>query len=201
VNNFLKVKLKQYAGLTLVEMLVVLIIVGLVSTLLVQGLGNALSLYSRVQANQKQTYAQSMIHLWWRDSVSAAAPNRLNEQRFSGTPFKLDIETHGALLSGNGVITRIVWEVSESYPYSMLYRQGGQEEDERLILALESKQRPRFEYMSKSFEWHKNWPIDGKNDLPEAVRINLGSSYLHAAIRNHKDQIFFIDEVEFGRGG
>ena len=97
----------KQSGLTLVEMLVVLVIVGLVSTLLVQGLGNALSLYSRVQSKQKQTFSEAMLHRWWRGTLSAAAPNRLKKQDFIGDAFSLKMQTFKPLLSDDGVITRV----------------------------------------------------------------------------------------------
>ena len=189
------------SGLTLVEMLVVLVIVALVSTLLVQGLGNALSLYSRVQIKQKQSFSESILHRWWRDTVSAAAPNRLHKQDFQGQVYRLQMQTFKPLLSEDGILNQIEWAISDSQPYSLIYKELSGLQEQELTLPLRTSQRPLFTYVDNTGQARRSWPIDEYgNNLPEAVRLSLGHEDLHAIIRSHKDQLFYIDEVEFGRG-
>ncbi len=185
------------SGLTLVEMLVVLIIVGMVSTLLVQGLGNALALYSRVQANQQTRELESTAMRWWRSVISSTAPNRLDQNHFAGTDQLLSLRTYRPLLAEDGVMTEVTWRISESPPWRLIYAENSHAAIE---FPISSQVRPSFTYLSKDGGWTSRWPVQpDSNVLPEAVRLGGAEYQLHAALRNHKDEIFFVDEIEFGR--
>ena len=187
---------RRQRGLTLVEMLVVIVLVSMVATLLVQGLGNAMALYQRINADQYQRYHESMVLGWFRGVVSAAVPNQVGEERFIGEKEKLRLASYQPLLSEQAVNGSIEWSISASQPYALNYQEAG----EILHLPLHTSQRPYFEYLDEEDRWHASWPVQKDTfNLPKAVRLSLGEREVTVALRSHRQAHFYPDELLHGR--
>ena len=188
------------SGMTLVEMLVVMILVSLVITLVVQGLGNALSLYAKVQGRQKHLYSQSMAQSWFREAVNSAAPNRLDQKRFVGDAERLSFDTFRPLADARGVITPVSWSIGEAPPYALRYRQGERAFELMLEDALAVSSRPKFVYLDNQNGEHDLWPrSDNDFELPDAVELRFADFTVTARIYSHRHMLFYVDEVNFGR--
>lgn len=183
-------------GLSLVEMLVVMVLVSMVATLLVQGLGNAMALYQRINADQFQRYHESMLLDWFRSVVADAVPNQVGEDRFVGDQYQLQLASYQPLLGDAAVNGTVQWSVSATGPYQLRYWQG----DAVLELPLQAAQRPSLAYLDEEGHWQPTWPIaEGSYRLPRAVRLSLGERDLTVVLRSHRQAHFYPDELLYGR--
>ena len=66
---------RRITGLTLVEMLVVIVLTALTATLVMQGIGQGLGLFQRVSADQGQIYRELICRLWIQQTLSTAVAN------------------------------------------------------------------------------------------------------------------------------
>ena len=73
------------AGLTLVEMLVVLVLASLLGTVIVQGTGFFLGQYARVQRVQLDVNEAALFEHWFVSTVAAALPSRVETRQFVGS--------------------------------------------------------------------------------------------------------------------
>lgn len=187
---------RKQQGLTLVEMLVVIVLVSLVATLLVQGLGNAMALYQRISSEQYRRHHEAMVLGWFRDVVSAAVPNRVGEQHFQGKSGSLSLASFQPLLSEQAINSDLAWSISPDAPYTLKYQEAGK----RITLPLNTSQRPFFEYLDEARRWHPRWPLtQGSDRLPRAVRLSLGGRLITVVVRAHRQPHFYADELLHGR--
>ena len=73
----------KQSGMTLLELLVVMVILAMVSGLLVQGMGTALVTYERVQHQQQQSMAPTLAYSWLRYSLQGAQAELDEPRQFS----------------------------------------------------------------------------------------------------------------------
>lgn len=186
---------KKCDGLSLIEMLVVIVIVSMVSVLLIQGLGGALSLYDRVRNNQQRLNYQSMGQTWFRTTVAGVVSNRLHLQRFQGSPAQVEFVTLRPLLSAEGVPTQVRWIIDLDNQGRLIYQEGG----EQFSLSVESSQNRKFQFLDAQGHWQERWPFerDGTS-LPMGVAVVDEQGSLTALIGADREAIFHIDEIEFG---
>ncbi len=187
-------------GLTLVEMLVVIMLVSMVVTLLVQGLGSSMGLYQRIVSEQGQRYHHAMIFSWLRDSIEAAVPNSFEKERFNGSLYALNLATFSPLIDTAYTNKIISWQVTDSPPWVLEYQEGS----ELIKLPLSVDSRPYFEYQDQDQRWHDRWPVKSADyRLPEAVRFVVGEAMddyeITMPVRAHRQAQYYNDEIMYGR--
>lgn len=184
-------------GLTLVEMLVVLILVTMISILMIQGLGNALKVYHKTSANQVEKLQKSMVYGWMRRVIGSAVPNKIGSQDFIGDSTSLILRSYQPLISNSFVNASVAWRLSSLPPYNIEYTEG----DYSFISPLELEEKPSFLFLDENGNWVKEWPKERRSfNLPEAVRITLGKNkYLDISINSHRQPHFYTDEILYGR--
>jgi general secretion pathway protein J len=152
------------SGLTLVELLVVIIITALIATLMMQGIGQGLGMLQRVNRDQGHAYRELMGREWLRQTLAAAVANTLDSDEFLGTAQGLSLRTFRPLLGPEGISTAISWTVQDD---GLLQYQ----EQDQLIRLDPGSEILRIEYQDDAAEWHSRWPQDEKRQLPERVRF------------------------------
>jgi len=151
-------------GLTLVELLVVIIITALIATLVMQGVGQGLGMLQRVNRDQGHAYRELMGREWLRQTLAAAVANTLDSDEFLGTAHGLSLRTFRPLLGPEGVSTAISWTVQGD---GMLqYR-----EEDQIIRLDPGREILRIEYQDAATTWHSRWPQDDKRHLPVRIRF------------------------------
>jgi prepilin-type N-terminal cleavage/methylation domain-containing protein len=180
-------------GLTLIEMLVVIVITGLVASLVVQGIGQGLGLFRRVSADQGLIYRELVSLEWLRQTVATAVPNRAEADEFIGTPEQLQMLTFRPLLGPEGVQTPIEWAIDGEG--GLLYREG-----EQTIAVDIGAPVVGMEFQDAQLAWHSRWPLDESRDLPERVRFTLADDeFFLVTLVTQKVSFFYADDLMFER--
>lgn len=160
----------QQRGLTLLEMMVVLLIAGMAVALGFQSLGQwrrANAAISGISGTIQQT---TLTESWLADSLRGLIP--VPEQTFEGSEDKLLGVTTLPVQSHQGGATDIEWSIrSEAGLPHLLLKEGT---DRRLDLPLSGVSRARFAYMDKEGKLHAQWPPKlGLHDhLPAVVLLS-----------------------------
>ena len=160
----------QQRGLTLLEMMVVLLIAGMAVALGFQSLGQwrrANAAISSISGTIQQT---TLTESWLADSLRGLIP--VPEQTFEGSEDKVLGVTTLPVQSHQGGATDIEWSIrSEAGLPHLLLKEGT---DRRLDLPLSGVSRARFAYMDKEGKLHAQWPPKlGLHDhLPAVVLLS-----------------------------
>lgn len=186
---------KQH-GLSLLELLVVMVIASMVTALLTQGLGNALTLYSRVSSGHNIIVKKLMLREWVRSTLSNSVPAAIDSLKFSGSSDRVVFHSFAPLMGSHNTNTEQSWRVSCAVFCRLSYSEAGKEVFD---IALQNINKSTFEYRDAEGDWHEQWPVDESNYLPSAVRWSMGQDNIVAVIRSHTNPHAYQDEVRFGR--
>lgn len=161
----LKPKPKQ-GGMTLLELLVVMVILGMVSALLVQGMGTALVTYERVQHQQQQSMEPTLAYSWLKSSLLGAQAEPDAQRQFSGDSQQLSGYTHRPLVGDTGIVQSFSWQLvsNDQQQLQLIYQQPGVNWP---VLIWPKGTKAQFFYRSLSGELVSDWP-HYENEEPEA---------------------------------
>lgn len=167
--------LSSSSGLTLLEMLVVLIITSLVAALLMQGFASVLDMRGRLLAHLE--YQDRTVHSnrWFRQSVRglvAELPDHA-QRVFNGTPQSF----RGTSVAGpdqrSGITQLIEWRIEKGETGLELIYLG--EFGHRFTALQLEEGKGSFFYLDGEGKWHSEWPPQRLNavapQLPRAVRL------------------------------
>jgi general secretion pathway protein J len=162
------------AGLSLIELLVVLVIVALISTVLTTGLERALDIRLRLAAFLDGTDAPTLVADWFRDSVRAMiADADTGRDQFTGKPRIMAALSLAPLNGTAGVPTQVTWEIDYDNAAGrtyLRYRNGG---GEPMALASWPGDYGGFRYCGGDLKCHDIWPVDQRSpQLPALVRLD-----------------------------
>lgn len=158
-------------GLTLIEMLVVLVLVSLLGTLLIQGAGFFLGKYATVKRVHREASLAELRQHWFVSTLQAMVPSKLESRRFSGDGSSLEGVTLQALRAQSGQPARIRWSIEgDGESTALVYS----EEDAALWTVLREPDRAlAFQYADSARQWHERWPVadDARERIPSMVRL------------------------------
>ncbi|HET6396412.1 MAG TPA: type II secretion system protein [Pseudoxanthomonas sp.] len=184
-------------GLTLLEMLVVLIIAGMALALGFQSLGQWRRAEAAISAIGAQTRQASLTRDWVQSSLRALMP--IADAPFRGEATGLSGVTLQPLLGTQGGATAVEWKVERSGgDLRLVLEEGGQ----RLELPLEGAESAEFAYMDAEGRMHPQWPPAlGQHDhLPAAVVLQVdgrdGPEVWAAAIAGSRNPVPMLYEAE-----
>jgi general secretion pathway protein J len=200
--NFHRSFAKLQRAFTLIEMLVVLVIVGLMATLIVQGFGYSMGIYQRVIKTQRSAYNEVLAYNWLRSSLSTQIPARPKDRGLEGNAVDLSTYTYQPLLAQQGVKTRIRWQlVSDGSDVTLNYAEGNQS----FSVFRWPESSAQFEYLDLSGKWLNHWPPE-KTDippLPRALRLQITSgneSHNYVVVNKTRMRpIVTMEEMLYGR--
>ena len=162
--------MRQHRGLSLLEMLVVLVVVSLLATLVVQGLGFFLAKYDSVNRLQAKMLNDGVPEGWFASSVAGMVPLSRPARSLSGDETGFEGITMTALTAESGLPQRIGWTVDRREQISELrYREGTAVD----WLVWSTPGEPRFEYADARGEWFDSWPPDERapKRIPSLIRL------------------------------
>ncbi len=160
-------------GLTLIEMLVVLVLVSLLGTLLIQGSGFFLGKFATVQRVHREASLDELRQHWFVSTLQAMVPSKLEVRRFAGDASSFEGVTLQALRARSGDPVRVRWSIDAD-------GEGGasvvryQEEDAPPWTVLHAEEGAlAFQYAGADREWRERWPVaeDARERIPRAVRL------------------------------
>lgn len=100
--------------MTLLELLVVMVILAMVSTLLVQGMGSALVTYERVQRQQQQSMQPTLAYQWFSQTLTGLQAELDEPRFFSGNEHTLSGYTHRPLVGLPGQVSAFSWQLKQN---------------------------------------------------------------------------------------
>ena len=165
-----ELRTRRQRGLTLLEMMVVLLIAGMAVTLGFQSLGQwrrANTAISNISGAIQQT---ALTQSWLEESLRSLIP--LKEQPFKGTVDRLTGITTQPIQSRQGGTTEIEWSIRiEAGIQHLLLKEA---QGSRLDLPLRGTSRANFSYMDAEGRLHSQWPPKlGLHDhLPAAIVLS-----------------------------
>lgn len=169
---------RKQNGMTLLELLVVMVILALVSSLLVQGIGTALVTYERVQHQQQQSMEPTLAYSWLKSSLQGAQAELDEPRQFSGTSEHLLGYTHQSLMGESGQVHAFSWhlEYNQHEQLQLVYRQPNIEWP---VLTWPKNSQASFVYLTTKGKPVKHWPYYGNKQaqadgrMPSAVILEI----------------------------
>ena len=153
-------------GLTLVEMLVVLVLVSLLGTLVLQGTGFFLDQFATVERTHRDTSRAELRNHWFASTVGAILPSRQAKRRFVGESTYFEGVTLEPLAAASGLPSRIRWSVDGD---RVLFAESGAQS----WTILDGQDTGlSFQYADSSRQWHDWWSPEGTREyIPRMVRL------------------------------
>ena len=160
-----------------------IVIVALVSTVLVQGLGFGLSLYQQVESRREESHAEVLVRNWFGASSSALVVSVGEHASLKGNANHFSATSFNALVASSGIATPISWELVDDQKGSVLaYSQA-----DKAVLSWPISRVLSFEYRDHDGGWHSNWPLQDQTSalLPAALRVidSAGSVYVQSVLQ------------------
>jgi len=160
------------AGFTLLELLVTLVLVGLVTTLLVQTLWMSFDLLQRAREQTADVGRRQMQTEWFRAAVQGLQPeSEGGDSKFSGAARRFAGLTAAAPTDAEGAIRRVTWEITFD-------RQANQSElratvapaDKPITVLAWDGDSGAFEYLDDDGRRYDTWPPAFGARLPQLPR-------------------------------
>ena len=160
---------KAILGLTLIEMLVVLVLVSLLGTLLIQGTGFFLGRYATVTRIHREASHAALGQHWFISSVQAMVPSRLEARRFAGDASSFEGITLQALAAESGLPIRARWSIAvDGTSEIVIYAQEG---GEPWTVLVSNDGGLAFQYADSTGHWHDRWPTASNARSPHREHI------------------------------
>lgn len=156
-------------GLTLLEMLVVLVLVSLLGTVVIQGVGFFLGKYATVKRIHRETSLATLRQHWFVSTVQAMVPSPLEARRFAGDASSFEGVTMQPLAAESGVSVRVRWTIGDGGASSVVYAEEGRAA--WTVLASGREEDLAFQYADSAGQWHDHWPIVVDPRRPPLERI------------------------------
>ena len=153
-------------GLTMVEMLVVLVLVSLLGTLLIQGTGFFLGRYAAIDRIQRASSLAVLREHWFASTVAAMIPSRIETRRFVGNDRAFEGVTLQPLAAEAGRPVRVRWHIEAG---RVLYTEQG---SHTWVVHGLRDGPSAFQYADSAGAWRESWPQEGSWQLiPRMVRL------------------------------
>jgi general secretion pathway protein J len=162
------------AGLSLIELLVVLVVIALIGTVLSTGLERVLDIRLRLAAFLDGTDAPILVADWFRDTVRGMiADAETGRDQFTGKPQIMAALSLAPLNGTAGVPTRITWTLDYDNAAGRTYLRYRNGEGEPMTVASWPGNYGGFRYCGGDLKCHDTWPADQKSpQLPALVRLD-----------------------------
>ena len=161
------------SGLSLLEMLVVLVLTALLSTLLIQGLGLFLSGTESVRRHSGTAAAATLPQRWFTATVSGMMPYLDPERAFTGDGSAFEGLTLASLTDEPGLPRRIRWSITADG--LVRYAEIGELGDEGLEWTILHTPGTAlaFEYAGRNGGWRNLWRAspNERQWIPSQVRL------------------------------
>jgi general secretion pathway protein J len=150
---------RNQRGMTLLELLVVMTILALVTSLLMQGFGTALSTYERVQRRQSEGMPLELGYRWFSETLAGTQAELDTPRHFSGDAQRLGGVTHQPLQGGNGQVSFFSWQLSEAETGELKLSYSQPNGIDWEIVRWPAGSRGRFIYRAPNGAAAERWPL------------------------------------------
>lgn len=152
-------------GFTLLEMLVVLVLLGLISTLLLQGFVYIINLRLRVLTHLDDLQRGTLQEYWFRSTTAAIlADYQEGKYIFKGNQREFSGLTAAPLDASVGSLSPFAWQLQYKNSITTLsYRKN---DDEYWEIAHWAGDKGAFSYMDTKGKWYNQWPPQFFSQFP-----------------------------------
>jgi general secretion pathway protein J len=164
-------KLNAKHGFTLIEMLVVLVIVSLTTSLLMTGLSNTWRNFERLGARELSLSAGMIGASWFRQSIEGAVMYHPFSNDFRGNSSTISMITFNAPFSSEQTPQKISWRIVRKKNLWVLELIDSHQQKSYLVEEFDTQ--VQFEYLSGG-GWQSQFSQE-RNTLPAAIRILVGN--------------------------
>lgn len=163
-------------GLSLVELLVVFVLLGLVSTLLFQGLGFFSAQYEAVERWRGKGAEAHLRQHWFLTTVHGLAPYGVQARRFIGTGSGFAAITLQSLAAERGMPVTVQWSLEDRGGVeAILYEEASDPGRAGVAWTVAELDETgyRFQYADTLGRWNDRWPIAEapREWLPSSIRL------------------------------
>lgn len=169
-------------GMTLLELLVVMTMLALVTSLLMQGFGTALSTYERVQRRQSESMPLELGYRWFAETLSGAQAELDTPRHFIGDSQRLGGVTHRPLRGTNGQVSFFSWQLSKTQQGELQLSYHQPNGIDWAVYRWPAGTRGRFIYRAPNGSAAERWPISDSSQtqsdgsIPGAIALEITPS-------------------------
>lgn len=153
-------------GMTLLELLVVMTLLALVSSLLMQGFSSALITYERVQRRQAEGMPLELGNRWLSDTLAGVQAELDPPRQFKGDSQRLSGITQRPLLGRSGQVSAFFWQLSNGPDGKLELSYGQPGQVQWLIAAWPPGSHGKFIYRSLQGVPVERWPYASEQAAP-----------------------------------
>ena len=173
--------INRQQGMTLLELLVVMVLLSVITALLMQGLSQSLAIYERVQRRQYEGVPQLLVMQWLNDSVASMQAELDAPRQLRGVSFYFEGSSQQPLVAQTGEVHPVRWSINQrgAGGVTLDYRQPGRN---WTLFRWPEGTQVTFSYLGEQGNTHIQWPPeqtlislrpDGR--MPVAIQL-MGSS-------------------------
>lgn len=164
---------------TLVEMLVVMVLLGLITSILFQGLNLIGKVQERLIPKIQQQQRNALQEKWFRETVSGLMAGVSATDMFVGTSAGFKGLSISPLHSPYSAPAMIQWTITNIGTQQTLNYQQAQSLQWKIQSVPVSQQSLTFSYLNQSGKWLEDWNVRGSDInqslLPEAIAMKTYS--------------------------
>ena len=159
-------------GLTLLELLTVLVLAVLLGTLVVQGTGFFLGRYRTVGHAGRESLRMLLQQHWFVSTVEGMVPSLRGRRRFRGEETSFEGTTLRPLATRPGLPVNVRWSIGPHDGRSSTLAYEEERGVEWTVSTL-PESNLSFEYADPTGRWHDRWPLDvrSRQGIPSMIRL------------------------------
>lgn len=159
-------------GITLLELLTVLVLASLLGTLVMQGMGFFLGRYQTVARAGREALLAGLQQRWFVSTVEGMVPFLRGTGRFEGEATSFEGTTLRPLARQSGRPVEVRWSVDPQDGGSSTVAYKEENGAAWTVLTL-PESNLSFEYADPTGRWHDRWPLDvrPRHGIPSMVRL------------------------------
>ena len=166
---------RRALGLSLMEMLVVLVLVSMISVLLMEAVSFVFGRYARVQSHLEAAGEQYLPDNWFRRSVSNLVAASDSVDSFMGSERSFAGHSLSPILDRDGIYTRVRWDLVPEGHFIALY--VTENENDSVVVRRWRAKSAKFSYLDTENSFQATWTefIEGEKEprLPRAVKLSI----------------------------
>jgi general secretion pathway protein J len=188
------------SGFTLLEILVVLVLVALVSTLVMEGFSFTINVQSRLKRQLINNQLHDLQELWFRQITRSYKTTNLSSKEvvFRGDSTTIAGTAMVELTGNAGIPVTTHWEIETSGKTQSLSYES--ELIPKTIIATWQSTKIQFQYLGQDGEFYQHWPIETlPNQLPKGILVsslNKTEVFWYVSISSTLPPLLNLSEIQ-----